>query len=177
MYVRNMDAIISEMITFLETTSVTCVAFSQVGDFLSGIESQIYINRIKRKVMNAFFCKTDREFHFLGRINEDVNTYVLEGSRGKIFLSIADCSLNQAQTQKTQNGMTDVYKDNGTYVKSFYSVITNPSSVKIAEMPSAYRRIHHVVKWENAVPKIIPERYKKQISGNKKQEPIQLSLF
>lgn len=161
LYVRDMDSIINEMLEFLENTSILTVAFSQVGDFLSGIESQIYVNRIKRKAMNAFFCKTDRSFDFIGRINEDVNTYVLEGSRGGLFISIADCSLNQAQTQKTSAGMTDVYLDSGTYVKSFYSVITNPSSVKVAEMPSAFRRLHHVVKWEDAVPKIIEEKYKK----------------
>lgn len=161
LYVRDMDSIINEMLEFLENTSILTVAFSQVGDFLSGIESQIYVNRIKRKAMNAFFCKTSRRFDFIGRINEDVNTYVLEGSRGGLFISIADCSLNQAQTQKTSAGMTDVYLDSGTYVKSFYSVITNPSSVKVAEMPSAFRRLHHVVKWEDAVPKIIEEKYKK----------------
>ena len=112
--------------------------------------------------MNSFFCKTNNPFNFLGRINEDVNTYTTLGSKGELCLSIANVMINQAQTQKNENGMSDIYLDNGTYVKSFYSVISSPSSVKIGVMGDYYKRIHHKVKWNKAVPKIISEKYKKR---------------
>jgi hypothetical protein len=57
--------------------------------------------------------------------------------------------------------MTELYLNNGTYTKSFFSVICNPSSVKISTMGDAYRRVHHKVYWDNAVPKIISSIYKK----------------
>ena len=47
-----------------------------------------------RKAMNSFICSVDRPFQFVGRINEDVNTYVLLGSRG-VFLSILQIGLDQ----------------------------------------------------------------------------------
>lgn len=46
-------------------------------------------------------------------------------------------------------------------VKSFYSVMISPSSVKINLMGNKHKRMHHVISWNNTVPKIIKESYKK----------------
>ena len=54
-----------------------------------------------------------------------------------------------------RGGWTEFYLEMGTYVKSFYSVMYNPSCVKVAEMGDKHKRIHHKVIWNNAVPKII----------------------
>ena len=43
-------------------------------------------------------------------------------------------ALNQKQTQKNKGGMTDIYMSQGTYVKSFYTVMMMPSSVKVGVM-------------------------------------------
>jgi hypothetical protein len=66
----------------------------------------------------------------------------------------------QKQTQKQQHGLTDLYLKVGTYTKSFYSVIVAPSCVKIALMGDTHERIHHQITWNNAVPKIINQRYR-----------------
>ena len=52
-----------------------------------------------------------------------------------------------------------------TYLKSFYSVICSPSSVKIKALNANHKRVHHSIKWINAVPKIISEGYKKYESN------------
>lgn len=57
--------------------------------------------------------------------------------------------------------MTELYLDNGTYVKSFYSVMFHPSGVKISVLRDHFARIHHKVKWSNTIPMIIDEKYKK----------------
>jgi hypothetical protein len=57
--------------------------------------------------------------------------------------------------------LTDIYLDNGTYVKSFYSVISSPQAVKISTMGTTHRRIHHSIDWNFAVPKIISSKFKK----------------
>lgn len=49
--------------------------------------------------MNSFFMSTKRRVKFVGRINEDVNTYVGDGSKGDIFLTYPRLRLNQKQTQ------------------------------------------------------------------------------
>lgn len=161
-YIEDMDAIIDECISFLDTTKAHCVAFAQTGDFIGGMGSQMFKKKITRKAMNAFLCTTDRPFKFIGRMNDDVNTYVLEGGRGKLFFTISDVVLDQPTTQQKSGGLTDLYKEFGTYVKSFFSVITNPSCVKVGEMGQFHRRLHHVINWNAAVPCIISDRYKKK---------------
>jgi len=37
----------------------------------------------------------------------------------------------------------------------------NPSSLKVAMLNSENKRIHHVINWENAVPKIISQKHKR----------------
>ena len=84
------------------------------------------------------------------------------GSRGYLFFTIADIALNQLDTQQNSGGLTDAYLDLGTYVKSFYTVVGNPSCVKISDMGCNHRRIHHLIDWEHAVPKIISDIFRKE---------------
>lgn len=160
-FVQDMDSIINETLEFLDKSGALTIAWSQMGDFIGGLDCSMYRNRITRKAMNSFFCRTDKPFDFVGRINEDVNTYVWRASRGELMFTIADVSLNQVDTQQNKGGMTDFYLDSGTYIKSFYSIIINPSSVKIGEIGVDHKRFHHSVDWEHCCPKIINERYKK----------------
>ena len=60
--------------------------------------------------------------------------------------------------------MTDTYIDSGTYIKSFYSVMYCPASVKISVLGdnrSPHYRIHHAINWNTAVPKTIREEHRK----------------
>lgn len=165
-YVKQADRLFEAMIEFLQDSGAVTVAMAQGGDFIGGVNGGIYKKRLSRKAMNTFVCTTDRPFQFLGRINEDVNTYTCLGARGDLFFTFADTMIHQCTTQQNKGGMTDVYLDSGTYLKSFYSVMYCPSAVKIAVMGNRYKRVHHNVNWEHCVPKIINERYKK---GNRKR--------
>lgn len=176
-YVKDMDSIINATLEFLEETNADCVAWAQEGDFMGGLDSSMFKDRIQRKLMNTFFCRVDKPFNFLGRMNDDVNLYLLEGGRGKLFMTVADISVRQIVTQKGKGGLTDMYKEFGTYVKSFFSVMTNPSCVKVGEMGQFHKRMHHSVSWENAVPKIIREYWRKDDAEDIKNKPVQLSLF
>lgn len=157
---KNLDKIFSSMIDFLNASGAITVAFAQGGDSLGGLDSKRWRDGMIRKAMNTFFCKTDRPFKFLGRINEDTNMYLEYGKRGALCFTIMDLQIVQAQTQKQKGGLTDIYLDCGTYQKSFYSVMINPSCVKVAEM-GLHRRLHHNILWDYAVPKIIDCKYKK----------------
>jgi len=157
--IKNLDKVIIGMLEFYKKTTITTLAMAQAGDFIGGKDSQIMKNQIKRKAMNTFLCSTDRPFKFLGRLNEDVTTYVNLGGKGLLFVTISNISITQNQHQSEKGGLTDVYLDYGTYVKSFFSVMYNPSCVKISEIGGKHKRIHHKVNWNNAVPKIISEQY------------------
>ena len=149
------------MCDFLDDTQVLTVAMLQGGDLIGGRD----INKVRRfskcrKVMNSFVCRTDRPFQFIGRINEDVNTYTRLGNIGKIFISTPYINLVQTVTQSSGGGMTGVYLDLGTYVKSFYTVMLAPSSVKIGVIRDANIRIHHHIDWDKTIPKILKEGVK-----------------
>ena len=160
---KNLGSLFESTIQFLEDApSVACIAYAQQGDFIGGSGSALAQKiKTKRKVMNSFFCITDRPFKFLSRLNEDVNTYVSMGARGVIFLTTSQLSLNQKQTQTNAGGMSAAYLEGGTYVKSFYTVMYAPSCTTIQPMGPVNPRLHHKINWRNAVPKILNEIWRK----------------
>jgi len=160
--IKNLDILFEKCIRFLEVSNAHAIAFAQGGDYIGGVGSTAWQQKLLRKVMNTFFCKTDRPFQFYGRINEDTTMYTLLGQRGYLFFTLGDVMVNQIQTQANAGGLTDIYLDKGTYYKSFCSVMFSPSCVKVSSMGNIYRRIHHKVQWNNCCPKIISEKYKKK---------------
>jgi len=160
--ITNLDGIFTAMLNFYKTTNIHSIAMAQGGDFIGGENSRVFKEKLARKCMNSFICSTDRPFQFVGRINEDVNNYTHKGSLGYLFFTIASVRLQQKQTQSNEGGMTDIYLDNGTYIKSFYSVIFQPSSVTIALMGNKNKRLHHRVNWNATTPVILDEKYKKK---------------
>lgn len=160
--VRNLDRVFDAFIKFLDDSGAVSVAMSQGGDMIGGAMGGNWEKQLLRKAMNSFFCSTDKEFEFKGCINEDVNTYTTLGQQGKLFFTVVPLQLIQTKTQSNEGGLTEMYLDLGTYVKSFYSVICSPSCVRIITMGALHRRIHHKVLWNNCTPKILNEKWKKK---------------
>jgi hypothetical protein len=161
---KTLNEVIRATIRLFIKTGASSIAYSQGGDWMSA-SSGSSASFSFRKCMNSFFCSTSRRFNFIGRANEDVNTYTLLGSRGLLFLTLPHFQVCQRTTQKCKGGTTDVYLDEGTYVKSFYSILCAPSCVKIKIMGSARRRLHHKINWDTAVPMILSEQHKKEKGG------------
>ena len=161
--ISSLDQIISAVFDFLDESGAYAVAFAQDGDFIGGRNDKFrkaVEGKFLRKVMNSFFFRVDRPVKFMGRINEDVNMYIEWGRRGYLFITILSLILKQQQTQSNSGGLTDIYLELGTYVKSFYTVMYAPSCVQIVDM-GIDRRIHHRISWKYAVPLIMDEKYRK----------------
>lgn len=156
--IRRIDRVFDAVLDFLDSTKTTSIAFAQGGDHIGGFSGL----RMKRKAMNSFFCRTDRRFTFVGSINEDVNTYVRLGSCGTLFFTFTGLQLDQMDTQEQRGGMTDIYKERGTFVKSFSSVLFNPSSISVSMMSTKHQRMHHSIDWKSAVPMIVPSSFAKR---------------
>lgn len=161
---RCLDELLSEVCDYLKATPFACIALSQGGDHLGGATSNGHLTQVgtTRKAMNTFICKTDRPFAFNGRINEDVTAYTQLQRPGLPFLTLMAAQVNQPPTQVTPGGMTELYTDDGTYLKSFYSVMYAPSCVSINDFGSKHRRIHHRVSWKACAPQFVQEQYKKE---------------
>lgn len=161
-----MDSVVDSCVECLIDTGFNSIAMAQGGDFIGGEGSGVFKKfkkgQIPRKVMNSFFFATDKPLKFMGRINEDVNLYVTGGLKGMMLATIAQLRLEQIQTQANSGGLTDIYLDLGTYVKSFYSVMYAPSCVSLMEMGVNNKRIHHKINWKAAVPMIVSEDIKKK---------------
>lgn len=158
--IKNLDRFFNNVLSFYIESGATSIAIGQGGDFIGGNTSNLFKNKILRKCMNSFFCATSKPFKFVGRINEDVNTYINLGSIGYLFFTLSMGRLEQIDTQTNSGGMTDIYKQQGTYVKSFYTLLFRPSCVKISTI-GVGKRFHHLTSWNYAVPKIIDQKYKK----------------
>lgn len=157
--IRNMDLAFQICLDFLINSNAYSVAFAQEGDFVRGGADK---PKITRKCMNSWFCCTDKPIDFTMRMNDDVTTYVRHGSYGKLFFTIYQLALAQAPTQAVSGGMTEMYAKSGTYQKTFYTILSNPSSVKISTFGMGKNmRIHHRVDWNKTVPKIIRQEHKK----------------
>jgi hypothetical protein len=165
--IKKLDVVFSAMTKFFIDSGAYSIAMAQGGDFIGGGQSSYSKNiMLKRKLMNSFIFSTDKPIQFIGRINEDVNLYTRLASSGLLFFTLNQVSLSQKTTQKNSGGMTELYLDSGTYVKSFYSVIYHPSSVTIKMMGQSHRRLHHSVNWKNTVPLILRESLKKKEALN-----------
>lgn len=162
--VKDANTLFDDMLDFLDVSGACTVAFAQGGDFIGGKDNKRFREKILRKAMNSFFCRTDRKFEFIGRVNEDVNTYCLMGTQGRLLFTYTDVVIEQTQTQKQKGGMSEQYLDSGTYLKSFYTVMCCPSCVTIEMMGGSKKgmRLHHMIHWNNCTPKILSEKYKKQ---------------
>jgi hypothetical protein len=157
------DRTIDEMLCFMDATQALSIAMSQGGDHIGGAPRDGQI-KAKRKAMNSFICSVDRRFRFFGQLNEDTNTYTTLGRSGELFFTVMQLRLNQEETQSNAGGMTEIYLDSGTYVKTFYSVMYSPSSVKVSAMgdPRLERyRLHHHVDWSRTAPCILRETHRK----------------
>lgn len=162
---QRLDDVFEALVTYFAASPFHSIAMSQGGDYIGGkdnLGAQTVLG--KRKAMNSFICDVERPFQFVGRFNEDVNAYTSAQRRGVLFLTIMQVGLRQKQTQKTAGGLTELYLQYGTYVKSFYSVMYAPSGAKIRELTTTHRRIHHGVSYNAIAPLILPEHVRKTVA-------------
>jgi len=160
--IKNLDVVFALMFDYFISINSKSIAMAQGGDFIGGHAGKYgnSLNR-RRKVMNTFFCSTKRKFDFISRMNDDVTTYITLGNVGNLFLTISNVAILQSETQKNAGGLTEMYLDFGTYAKSFYTIMYAPAAAFIEMMGTAHKRLHHQIKWDNAVPAIISQEWQK----------------
>lgn len=160
--ILNLDKIFEYLLEYYKSIPALSIAIAQSGDFIGGIKSN-FDRRLggRRKVMNTFLCSTERPFTFVGRMNDDITTSIDIGRKGGLFLTFSNIEIHQLRTQSNSGGLSSLYADYGTYIKSFFTVLYNPSCTKISMMGTIHPRLHHRIKWDNAVPCIISEKYRK----------------
>ncbi len=156
------DKLFDVHLNFLKNTPCKTITMSQHGDYIGGVGNSNARRGHQRKVMNSFFCDVQNPYFFDGTINEDTNYYIQSGRQGILNFNLFGFALNQETTQQNAGGLTDIYLEGGTYLKSFYSVICTPSACKIGTLGAGkFKRVHHQVNSNYCYPKILDEKYSK----------------
>lgn len=160
--VKDMDAVIRAHLRFLSRAKLSTLAFAQGGDFVGGWNGTITKTNFRplRKAMNVFFFDVNRPVQFNGVINEDSTMGVQVAARGGVVITNCLLQLEQTTTQAADGGLTEIYKDDGTYQKSFYTLMASPSSTRVMYQ-RAVGRVHHFINGDLAYPKIISAEHKK----------------
>lgn len=161
--VVSLDKAFDTLWEFYKASGLLSLAVLQGGDMIGGAESTLAQKIFcHRKCMQTFFCSTDRPIRWVGRLNDDVNTYITAQQRGDgAMMSVNLIQVNQGVTQQNSGGMTEAYLDMGTYVKSFYSVMFAPSAMTVRNMGTKHHRLHHFTDWNAVAPLYVAERWKK----------------
>lgn len=138
------------------------IGISQSGDYIGGKDNAMFTKGYRLKLMNSYFINCKYPIHFKGSINDDVNTAILLPTQnGAIPVTIGRILLNQKDTQSNGTALQDIYLKYSTYTKSMYSVMLNPSAVKIFTLSTAHPRLHHHVSANKVYPKLLDPKYKK----------------
>lgn len=154
-----LDDDVHGMVELMQETSITSLSFGLSSYYLGGAENNNVQEGMIRKTMTTFLMRADDLQYFHMRMNDDITTSLINGMRGKLYYTYMPVMVYVDPTQVQHGGMTDIYKKNGTYRKSFYSVMCCPSCVKVSAMGITEYRIHHEISWNNAVPKLLSERW------------------
>lgn len=158
LHCSHLDEVFSGMVEYMKETPITSLSFALSAYNMGGVDGSIK-EGMTRKTMTTFLMRADDLQYFHMRMNDDITTSLINGMRGKLYYSYLPIEVEVDKTQVKAGGMTDIYQKNGTYRKSFYSVICCPSCVKVSAMGITDYRIHHTISWNNAVPKLLSERW------------------
>lgn len=158
LHCSHLDEVFSSMVEYMKETPITSLSFALSAYNMGGVDGSIK-EGMTRKTMTTFLMRADDVQYFHMRMNDDITTSLINGMRGKLYYSYLPVEVEVDKTQVKAGGMTDIYQKNGTYRKSFYSVMCCPSCVKVSAMGITDYRIHHTISWNNAVPKLLSERW------------------
>lgn len=158
LHCSHLDEVFSGMVEYMKETPITSLSFALSAYNMGGVDGSIK-EGMTRKTMTTFLMRADDLQYFHMRMNDDITTSLINGMRGKLYYSYLPIEVEVDKTQVKAGGMTDIYQKNGTYRKSFYSVMCCPSCVKVSAMGITEYRIHHEISWNNAVPKLLSERW------------------
>ena len=159
--VKHLDKLFGYFVDYMESTNIAWLSFALSSDYLGGSNSNRYKKRLLPKTMGSFLMRADEYIPFKMRMNDDITTCITQWELGRPNYSIMYVQVQTPETQEMKGGMTDIYTDNGTYRKSYYSVMCHPGYVKVAKQGIKYFRIHHEIRWNGCTPKVLNEKWRK----------------
>lgn len=156
--VTEFDALFESMVGFLDTTGVTSLNIASSGALIGGLQG-VYGNGMCWNINQAFVVRADDRLKFVGILNEDMNALLLGKDAGQVMLEAYAITKSTPQRGTNEGGLHGLYDDNRQYVRDFYSVIIDPSSLRIivSRDGTSLRKSKALM-----YPKIISDRHRKR---------------
>lgn len=159
---KDIDKVFFSLVKYMDDCPrITWLSFALSNYYLGGVENPNWEKRLIPKTMGSFLMRADQPIKFSMRMNDDITTCALEQTRGALVYTVMPLQIDTPATQHAEGGMTDIYRDNGTYRKSFYSVLCGPSWAKVSREILSHR-IHHKIEFSYCSPKLLSSKWQKK---------------
>lgn len=155
--VSDFDALFESMIGFLETSGATSLGMASCGKLIGGA-SGVFGNGLGWSIQGATVVRTSDRLNIVGILNWDTNATVLGKNEGQMILEAYAITKNTPARGENEGGLQALYDASREYVREFYSVIVDPSALKVTvKRDGASLRKSNALMW----PKILSGRWKK----------------
>jgi len=159
MKVSNLDDVINIYNNYLLECNLSTISFGGGASYIGGISC--LDNNMKRRCFQCYLRNVSIPLTWVSNMNEDYISTVREGKLGKLLFELLDVGIvaKETMTGNQSGGMQEFYKQVDTFKRSFFSVISDPSSFSVQNKKDKF-----IIrcKWNNAVPKIVSSFYKKR---------------
>ena len=158
----NFNEVCEAYCNYLEDAKIAMLGCGNETSYFGGIKC--FESDCQRRCFNIFFRNVSIDFSWISAMNEDYISSIQNGKIGKIIFELKIIKLIAEVANKNNHGniiggMAEYYKKTTDYERSFYAVIANPSCSYVTL--SQKNKMIITSKWNNAIPKIISDKYKK----------------
>ena len=157
--VRNLDRLLIGMVEYMETAGIAVFGFSQSGAYIGGANGSKYKKGCQRMLSQAMIFDAENRVNIRGIFNEDFNFSADAGICGQVALATMLVSIQSPERMSNTGGLFDLYRDNNTYVRDFFSKMANPQACTLVQ--DGYDIKLHVV-GKSFAPEIVSGRYQKE---------------
>ena len=154
--VKSLDKVFEAMLKLLNNKQIYCLGFGNAGSYIGGLNGK-YKKKMDIGSYNVYFLKNG-DMRFRGTSDEDATFYVDNVKIGNMCYLVLDVGYDSYERGSNKGGLSEMYKELGTYVRSFYAVIANPAVFKLYLRKNKFE----IKKSFNSIaPKLLNERWKK----------------
>lgn len=147
------DEIFDVMVEFMDDADVDAMAFTNAGGLIGGVGGR-WREGLRRQGANTYILRTDRTYPFIGTYNEDMNLSLLMAAVGRLIFELTHIAFYAPERGSNTGGLSEAYTQKDWHYINFHSVVCCPWCCKT-------KADKLTVKWKNALPMIISERWKK----------------
>lgn len=157
-YVTNLDAILSSYNEFLLRGNISTLSFGTGASYIGGLDCLDH--NLKRRCFQLFIRNVSKPVTWISNMNEDYITSVATGKLGALWFEVVNMGIVAKATAKgtQEGGMASYYNSISSFTRAFFSVVSNPSCFTVQQ-----KKDNYIIRcnWDNAVPKIVSNIYKR----------------